>query len=383
MAELFIGLMSGTSADGVDAALVDFSGSPPALLASHAQPIEPALRHALLALAEDRIEQPIDRLGELDVTMAEHFATAVQRLLASSGVPASAVTAIGSHGQTVRHRPAGPTPFSLQIGDPNIIAERTGLTTVADFRRRDMAAGGQGAPLAPAFHSAAFHDPAEDRVVVNIGGMANITILPADGSQAVSGFDTGPGNALLDAWIGREQGTACDRNGAWGAGGRVCAELLERLLAEPYFAAMPPKSTGRELFHLRWIDDALAALGKTHEPIDVQATLCTLTAETIAGAIDRHAPGTRRVLVCGGGAYNKDLMERLAARLNGRVLQSTASYGVAPEWVEAVAFAWLARQTLAGLPGNLPAVTGAHGERVLGAVYWGAGQAMSGNERNQ
>ncbi|MGA7799640.1 MAG: anhydro-N-acetylmuramic acid kinase, partial [Gammaproteobacteria bacterium] len=261
MAELFIGLMSGTSVDAVDAALVDFSHPMPTLVASHTHPIEPDLRQALLALAEDRIERPVDRLGELDVTVAERFATAVHRLLAQAQVPAAAVTAIGSHGQTVRHRPAGTAPFTLQIGDPNIIAERTGITTVADFRRRDMAAGGQGAPLAPAFHAAVFRDPSEERVIVNIGGMANITVLPADASGTVFGFDTGPGNALLDAWISCHQGTGFDRDGAWAASGQVWPELRERLLADPYFTAPPPKSTGREQFRLEWLDNALAMLG--------------------------------------------------------------------------------------------------------------------------
>lgn len=373
MAEMFIGLMSGTSVDAVDAALVDFSGRFPALVASCTYPIEPDLRRALLALAEDRIERAIDRLGELDVTVAERFAAAVRQLLADAGVPASAVTAIGSHGQTVRHRPTGPAPFTLQIGDPNIIAERTGITTVADFRRRDLAAGGQGAPLAPAFHAAVFRSEQEDRVVVNVGGMANITILPADRSAAVSGFDTGPGNALLDAWIGRHRDAPFDRDGAWAADGRIWPELLERLLAEPYFAADPPKSTGREQFHLQWVDDVLAELENPRPAIDVQTTLCALTAETIAAAIERHAPAATRVLICGGGAYNGELMRRLGARLGSRTVETTAAYGVAPEWVEAVAFAWLARQTLAGRPGNLPSVTGARAERVLGAVYRGSG----------
>ncbi|MEJ2645863.1 MAG: anhydro-N-acetylmuramic acid kinase [Gammaproteobacteria bacterium] len=372
MAEMFIGLMSGTSVDAVDAALVDFSGPFPALVASCTYPIEPDLRHALLALAEDRIERAIDRLGELDVTVAERFAAAVRQLLADAGVPASEVTAIGSHGQTVRHRPTGPAPFTLQIGDPNIIAERTGITTVADFRRRDLAAGGQGAPLAPAFHAAVFRSEQEDRVVVNVGGMANITILPADRSAAVSGFDTGPGNALLDAWIGRHRDAPFDRDGAWAADGRIWPELLERLLAEPYFAADPPKSTGREQFHLRWVDAALAELENPRPAIDVQTTLCALTAQTIAAAIERHAPAATRVLICGGGAYNGELMRRLDARLGSRTVETTAAYGVAPEWVEAVAFAWLARQTLAGRPGNLPSVTGARAERVLGAIYRGS-----------
>ncbi|MEJ2688052.1 MAG: anhydro-N-acetylmuramic acid kinase [Gammaproteobacteria bacterium] len=375
MAEMFIGLMSGTSVDGVDAALVDFSGPFPRLIASCDYPLEAELRQTLLALAEDRVERAIDQLGEADVIVAERFAAAVGRLLAEAGVPASEITAIGSHGQTIRHRPTGPAPFTLQIGDPNVIAERTGITTVADFRRRDLAAGGQGAPLAPAFHAAVFRAEQEDRVVVNIGGMANITILPADRSLAVSGFDTGPGNALLDAWIGRHQEATFDRDGAWAAGGRVWPELLERLLAEPYFAAPPPKSTGREQFHLRWLDDVLAALGTAGPTADVQATLCALTAETIAAAIEDQAPAARRVLVCGGGAYNGELMKRLGARLGSRIVQSTAAYGVDPEWVEAVAFAWLARQTLAGQPGNLPAVTGARGERVLGAVYWGSSES--------
>ncbi|HKK14027.1 MAG TPA: anhydro-N-acetylmuramic acid kinase [Gammaproteobacteria bacterium] len=373
MSERYIGLMSGTSLDGVDAVLADLQGGTPRLLAALTHPFPDALRTRLRALAEDPVAAAIDELGALDVTLGERFAEAVHALLAEAGIGPEAVRAIGSHGQTVRHRPGGTAPFTLQIGDPNVIAERTGITTVADLRRRDMAAGGQGAPLAPAFHAAVFRDPGEDRAVVNIGGMANVTVLPADPARAVSGFDTGPGNALLDGWIARHQGVARDHNGAWAAGGQAVPALLQGLLADAYFAAPPPKSTGREQFHMRWLDAALPALDSPPAPADVQATLAELTARSIAAAIDQHAPGTGRVLVCGGGAYNTDLMARLAQALGARTLQSTAEYGIAPEWVEGVAFAWLARQTLAGRPGNLPAVTGARSERVLGAVYWGGG----------
>jgi len=367
MADLYIGLMSGTSVDSIDAVLVDFGDEDkpkPRVLAALGHPIPPQLRDAILALCAPGPSE-LDRAGQLDRQLGQAFAEAANTLLARAGVEAGDVTAIGSHGQTVRHRPPGTvaSPFTLQLGDPNTITALTGVTTVADFRRRDMALGGQGAPLMPAFHHAAFATD-RNRAVVNIGGMANITELAADGS--VYGYDTGPGNALLDYWIGLHQGQPFDRDGAWAASGRVHPELLNRLMADAYFAAKPPKSTGRETFNASWLEQACAGLELA--PTDVQATLAEVTAASVAEAVHLFADGGE-LLVCGGGARNKDLLSRLRRRLPTWSIACTGSYGIDADWVEAVGFAWLARQTLLGLPGNCPEVTGAREETVLGAIY--------------
>ena len=367
---MFVGLMSGTSADGIDAALVAFDTADRCRLvhATHTA-WSPELRRVLLEIGQQRLEPSLDTLGTLDIQVAEAFAAATLSLLSAARVPATAVTAIGSHGQTVRHRPAGARhdghhPFTLQLGDGNVIAERTGIATVADFRRRDVAAGGQGAPLLPALHAALLADPAESRAVLNLGGIANLTLLPPSGG-AVRGFDTGPANALLDAWCERHSGQPFDRDAAWAAGGAVQAPLLQRLLDESWFALPPPRSTGREQFHLDWLQERLSG----EAPRDVQATLLELTVRTVVDALEREQPGTRRVLVCGGGVHNPLLMSRLQASLPGAVVESTAAHGLDPDQVEAMGFAWLARRTVAGLAGNLPAVTGARGPRVLGVVY--------------
>jgi anhydro-N-acetylmuramic acid kinase len=307
----------------------------------------------------------LDAFGRLDVEIGQHFADAALHLLEHSGIPATAVRAIGSHGQTVRHRPTGEYPFTLQLGDPTTIAERCRIDVVADFRRADLAAGGQGAPLLPALHAMLLARPGHARVVLNLGGIANITVLGADGS--VRGFDTGPANGLLDAWCLRHRGEPFDRDGALAASGRIDPELLDAMLADRYFALPPPKSTGREHFHLDWLAThaPLAALS----PADVQATLLELTARSVASAIMQHAPDAEEVLACGGGVHNGALMRRLDELLAPRALSSTAQHGIDPDFLEATAFAWLARQRLLGLPGNLPAVTGARGPRVLGAIY--------------
>ncbi len=366
--DLYIGLMSGTSADGIDAALVRFvqdgARLQAELLHGHLHPWDPALRQRLVALGQGGDCGSLDEFGRLDQQVARAFAEAVAALLASAGIAAGAVRAIGSHGQTIRHRPGGGFPFTLQIGDGHLIAERTGIATVADFRRRDVAAGGQGAPLLPALHAALLHDPGEDRAVLNLGGIANLTLLPASGD--VRGFDTGPANALMDAWCERRLGRPYDADGAFAARGRVDDALLRRLLDEPWFAAPPPKSTGREQFHLDWLT---TRLGGDEAEADVQATLLALTVRTIADALRATLPGTRRLLVCGGGVHNPRLMAALAEALPGVEVASTAAWGLDPDYVEAMGFAWLARQALLGLPGNLPAVTGAHGPRVLGVVH--------------
>ena len=369
VSELFLGLMSGTSADGIDAALVRFEGSGTALRCElvHARtlPWDAALRSALIALGQGADSVSLDELGALDSRAAMAFADAALTVLEEAGIPRGRVRAIGSHGQTIRHRPHAEPPFTWQLGDGNVIAERSGITTVADFRRRDVAAGGHGAPLMPAFHAALLGSPHEDRAVLNLGGIGNFTLLPVSGD--VRGFDTGPANALMDGWCERHTGQAYDASGAFAASGQIDAALLARLLSEPWFALPPPKSTGREQFHLDWLE---ARLGSTPlAPADVQATLLELTARTVADALQMTQPTTRRVLVCGGGVRNPALMARLCAYLPRAVVESTAAHGLDPDYVEAMGFAWLARETLAGRPGNLPAVTGARGLRVLGAVY--------------
>ena len=364
---LFIGLMSGTSVDGIDAALVRFAPHPEVLRA-RTFALEPALAAEILRLSQADARIHLDELGLLDTRLGQALAKAANELLAEAGVAAAEVAAIGSHGQTLRHAPHGDFPFTMQLGDANVIAERTGIRTVADFRRRDVAAGGQGAPLVPAFHATLFGGAAEDRAVLNLGGIANLTLLPADGH--VRGFDTGPGNGLMDAWVLRHRGERYDRGGALAAQGTVDPQLLARLLDEPWLALPPPKSTGRDLFHGDWLQ---ARLGDGDLAVeDVQATLCRFTARTVIDALRTTLPGCRQLLVCGGGVHNPALMAALAGEWPGLAIASTAAHGLDPDFVEALAFAWLARETLAGRPGNLAAVTGARGPRVLGAVYPGA-----------
>jgi anhydro-N-acetylmuramic acid kinase len=365
---LYIGLMSGTSMDAVDAALVDIEPATATLIATRTHPIPAQTRARLHQLTLPGPEGWQD-FPTLDVSVGRLFAEAALVLLEESATNAADVVAIGSHGQTVYHAPTGPEPCTLQLGDPNVIAERTGLTTVGDFRRRDVAAGGHGAPLAPAFHEAMLRDTAIERAVVNIGGIANLSVLPADPGIPVSGFDTGPGNVLMDLWSQCQRARPMDEGGHWAAQGTVDQPLLEALLTEPYFVAPPPKSTGRELFNLAWLSNRADARINQLPPQVVQRSLCELTCVTIARAISHHAPACSEVLVCGGGVHNGLLMECLAARLPGRVLASSAEHGLDPDWMEAMAFAWLASRTLAGLPGNLPEVTGARGRVVLGGIY--------------
>jgi anhydro-N-acetylmuramic acid kinase len=362
---LYIGLISGTSADGIDAALVRFEQDRPQLVHALTHPWPDALRAQILRVAQDETRLDLDAYGRLDVAIGQIFAEATLQLLERSGTRASDVRAIGSHGQTIRHRPNGEHPFTLQIGDASVIAERSGIDVVADFRRADVAAGGQGAPLLPAVHAMLLAHAGHTRVVLNLGGIANITVLAADGH--VSGFDTGPANGLMDAWCLRHRGEAFDRDGAFAASGHIQSALLARLLSDPYFAMPPPKSTGREHFHLGWLDAQLE--GFSLSPADVQATLLELTVRSVAEAIERHAGDAADVLLCGGGVHNGALVHRLRELLHPRVLASTAEHGVDPDHLEATAFAWLARQRVLGLPGNLPAVTGARGPRVLGAIY--------------
>jgi anhydro-N-acetylmuramic acid kinase len=345
--------------------LVNFRGGVPQLIAGHAHVWAEDLRVRMLAVAQGERTLDLDEFGRLDVEIGHGFADAALQLLEISGVSASRVRAIGSHGQTLRHRPSGNYPFTMQVGDPSIIAERCGIDVVADFRRADMAAGGQGAPLLPALHAMLLSRSGHARVVLNLGGIANITVLESNGG--VLGFDTGPANGLMDAWCLRHRGEAFDRGGVFAASGSVDHALLDAMLRDPYFALPPPKSTGREYFHLDWLGRYVAP--STLATADVQATLLELTARSVTDAIAKHAPLADEVLVCGGGVHNGALMHRMGELLFPRSVTSTARHGVDPDFLEATAFAWLARQRLLGLPGNLPSVTGARGPRVLGAVY--------------
>jgi len=352
--------------DGIDAALVDCSSGRPVLQATHASSYSSDLRKQLARALE--IHNPRDQdLTDLDNAVGAAFAGAALALLAEAGLVAADIRAIGSHGQTIRHEPDAPQPYSLQIGNPQLISSLTGVDVIADFRSPDIAAGGQGAPLVPAFHHAVFASARETRVVLNVGGIANITVLPDATAERVTGFDTGPGNTLMDGWIRRTLDLPMDRNGEFAASGSVSESLLQALLADGYFNRPPPKSTGLEYFNAAWLDGY--AEMATLSPQDVQATLCELTAMTIANDIRRYAPATARLLVCGGGAHNIHLMRRLAGNLPGVTVATTREFGIDPDWVEAAAFAWLACQRLAGKPGNLPAVTGARRPVLLGELW--------------
>ncbi|MGZ0078376.1 anhydro-N-acetylmuramic acid kinase [Methylomonas sp. YC3] len=366
MSELYIGLMSGTSVDGIDAGLVDFSNGKIQLVAFHYQPFPPELRQKIHKLSQANQPVLLTDYGSLDSQIGRLFGETVLTLLSNAQILASAIKAVGSHGQTVYHAPETANGFSLQIGDPNRIAEITGITTVADFRRRDIAVGGQGAPLVPAFHQAVFGDAAQARVIVNIGGIANITVL---NDKPVIGFDTGPGNGLMDWWCQKHCNQPYDRNGDWAAKGKAHLALLAALSDDDYFRLAPPKSTGKEYFSPAWLQQKLS-LFPDLEPEDIQATLCQFSADTIADAIRQYAPNTLQTLICGGGAHNGQLMKLLRKNLDMSVT-STAERGIDPDHVEAIAFAWLARQTLNNLPGNLCSVTGAATPVVLGGIYPG------------
>lgn len=361
MPALFVGLMSGTSLDGVDAVLADCVSGAPRIIATDHIPFDPDLRAILLALhvpAKDELH----RAALAAIALSRVYADGIARTLVRAGVGPQLIRAIGCHGQTIRHRPeAG---YTVQVVSGAWLAELTGITTVCDFRTRDIAAGGQGAPLVPAFHACVFGSSDEHRAIVNVGGIANVTNLPASG--AVTGFDCGPGNALMDGWIAAQRDEAYDRHGAWAATGRMLPALLQSLLSHPFFSATPPKSAGREQFNLEWVRGHLVG---SERPQDVQATLLELTARGIAEAVSRQCAGAKSVWLCGGGARNTALLSRLATLLAPRRVGTTEALGVAPEHVEALAFAWLAQRTLAGESGNLPDVTGARGPRVLGAIY--------------
>ncbi len=365
----YIGLISGTSVDGIDAVLLscDDDGAI-ALLARRHHPYPQEIREQILALTRPG-EDEIERMGELDMRLGEHFADASLALLAEAGVATGDVSAIGSHGQTIRHHHGGSVRYTVQIGNPALIAERTGIVTVADFRAGDIAAGGQGAPLVPAFHEFLFRTGTVNRAVINIGGIANVTSLPKDPDKPVIGFDTGPGNTLMDQWIGRQRQQTYDTDGAWARSGQDIPELLESLLTDSYFDQVPPKSTGQERFNLDWLVEHLSGLRGTQRPEDIQATLVDLTAVSIARAIRNFVPEAEQAFVCGGGVHNGFLMERLQKELGDVRVDTTAALGLDPDWVEAAAFAWLAKRRLEGKPGNLPSVTGAGRSVVLGGTF--------------
>ncbi len=369
MPEQYIGLISGTSMDAIDAVLVEIGPGTCRIKATHSQPISAEALDSLRAVVAHPDQVPVERLGELDALLGRDFAAAANQLIRISGEDRQAVRAIGSHGQTVFHSPRGPVPFTMQLGDPNLIAEHTGITTVADFRRRDLAAGGEGAPLVPGFHETVFGDPSGPRAVCNIGGIANLSLIVP--GQPVSGFDTGPGNALMDAWIRLQRGSEFDENGDWAATAEPDENLLARLMEYEYFDRSPPKSTGVEEFNLAWLQRHLEEVADNVAPAAIQSTLCQLTAETIARSLTRACPQAGSIFLCGGGAHNRTLVRRLGERLDGWHLGTTDDLGIGVDWVEAAAFAWLASRTLAGLPGNVPEVTGADRKVVLGGIYQG------------
>lgn len=374
MTAIYIGLMSGTSMDAVDAALVDLQDpSRPVILARHAEPPESRLRSELLSLSQEVAGVTLAKLGELDQRVGHWFADAAENLLQTSSISHAQVLGIGNHGQTLHHAPRGQYPFSLQIGDSNVIAARTGITTVGQFRGADIAAGGEGAPLAPALHHQVFQHASEHRCVINLGGIANVTLLPANAdpqdTSKLLGLDTGPASALMDAWISEHLGETQDTDAKWASSGRVDEPLLSHLLQEPYFHLSAPKSTGREHFNLDWLRNQLAGLPQPPDPVHVQRTLCELSARTVVDAVLEYGPDTQRVLLCGGGAKNPLLRERITALLSPCGVELSDDYGVDGDWVEAVAFAWLTMRTIEGLPGNVPSVTGAKHAAVLGGIY--------------
>jgi len=370
---LFIGLMSGTSIDAVDAVLVRFSDNVE-IIKSHSIPISEHLKNTILLLCS-KGENEIERSGMLDRELGFLFSQCTIELCKKAKISTGEIEAIGSHGQTVRHNPNGKYPFTLQISDPNTIAEETGITTVADFRRRDIAANGQGAPLVPAFHEAIFRDKKSNRAIVNIGGMANITLLPKTETAPVIGFDTGPGNVLLDYWINKKKNLAYDNDGQWAASGQVHTTLLGQLLSEHYLQLPPPKSTGRELFNADWLNHHLSPFFDVSDA-DIQCTIAELTAQTIADSITRcdsetNTDAVDEVFICGGGAKNNHLRKRIQELLPEKTVTTTSRLGLDPGLVEATAFAWLAYRTINQLNGSLASVTGAKGDRILGGIYLG------------
>lgn len=366
MTERYIGLMSGTSADGIDGVIAEFSDDRlVGLLATAHHDYPEALRRRLIAVSVDQPAITLAEFTALDAAIGDAFAAAARRLIHDSEIVPESITAIGSHGQTLFHD--GPNGLTLQMGDANRIAATTGITTISDFRRLDLALGGQGAPLVPAFHQSLFTHVSENRCALNLGGIANITTLPAGGRGTVIGYDTGPANALLDEWILRCTGQPFDHDGAFAASGSPDDAMVSALLADPYFAMPAPKSTGRDYFRLDWAVGRYPAMLQM-APADVQASLARLTVQSIADSIRQTIPSATRVTVCGGGAKNSELLRLLGDNLPGVAIDTSSQHGLAPEWIEATAFAWLAMRRMNGQPGNLPSVTGARRSAALGAV---------------
>lgn len=365
--DLYIGLMSGTSLDGIDAALVRFEYEQATVLDSICLPLPSALREQIKSLINPS-ENEINRLLSVDVQLANTFADSVAQLIDKTNINIKDIVAIGCHGQTIRHLPTAEHPTTLQIGDPNIIAEVTGITTVADFRRRDMAAGGQGAPLVPAFHEYVFRDSKRNRVILNLGGIANITILNAEKNIPVTGFDTGPANTLMNHWIQQQQNKNFDEGGSWAASGQINNDFLAQLLDDNYFKLTPPKSTGTEYFNAAWLTKKLSAFPLLAAE-DVQASLTVFTAITVSDAVKQYANDADEIIICGGGVHNDFLLQQLTKNLPHIEIHSSAKYGLDPDYIEATAFAWLAKQTIEHQYGNLPEVTGAKRGVILGGIY--------------
>jgi anhydro-N-acetylmuramic acid kinase len=369
--DFYIGVMSGTSLDAIDCALVEFTSTTAFKLVHHySHPLPESYRSQLFSLTQPQINE-INLLMEMDVKLGELIATACIETLKQAGLQANQITAIGSHGQTIRHYPQGDYTTSLQIGDANIICERTAITTIADFRRKDMAAGGQGAPLVPPFHATAFQHKTQSRCIVNIGGIANITCLPTNTTE-IFGYDSGPGNTLMDLWCKEHLNCPYDKRGNYAASGYIIPELLQQMLNDPYFSMSFPKSTGREYFGKNWINKLSLEhidLNNPQSKFDILATLTELTAHSIAKEINFSIPDCKEVLICGGGVKNNYLVERLKLHLPEKQIKPTDDYGIPAQWIESMAFAWLAKQTYEGLTGNLPSVTGAKHPVILGAVY--------------
>ena len=369
---LYIGIMSGTSLDGVDVVLAEFQEDhPPSLILCKEYRLPKDIKDQLLDVIH-RGEAKLDKIGELNVLVGHVLAEAVNEALEESHYSARDITAIGSHGITLWHKPGLEWGFSWQIGDPSVIAEKTGITTIGDFRSRDIAAGGQGAPLVPRFHADVFPHPEKDRVIVNIGGMSNITVLPSFSETPVIGYDTGPGNVLMDYWVSLHKNKSFDDDGQWAQSGTVNEQLLQHLLSLPFFEELPPKSTGRELFNPRWLQDQLVLFYENHPtetPKNIQTTLAAFTCHSIANEVFRSGLNDPEVIVCGGGAKNQYLMDQLQVLLPDSYVANSHYASIDPDWVEALAFAWMAYRTLNFKPSNLPAVTGALGERILGSIH--------------
>lgn len=366
---IYIGLMSGTSMDAIDTVLVDFNNKNPVVIDYEQYPISEQIKSTVRLI---NLSSSIEEVTELDAVMGHVFADAVNSIVTQSGVTPDEITAIGSHGQTVLHLPSETHPRTLQIGDPNIIANKTGITTIADFRRMDMASGGQGAPLAPAFHESVFRNTVSDRIVLNIGGIANITVLPSDSTLNISGFDTGPGNGLLDDWNQKHNSTPMDRDSAWAMTGKSNDMLLASFLSDEFFSLPAPKSTGRDHFNLNWVERHLGPNSKL-AAADIQATLLSLTVENIAMSIEQTSVSEAEIYACGGGAQNAKLMAKLRDRLPRCDLQTTDALNLNPDAIEAIAFAWLARQTFKTMTGSNHFVTGAAKPEILGGIYQASG----------